>query len=373
MRILVLTKRQYTGKDLLDDRYGRLYELPASLAARGHDVAGLAWSYRRRGTSCRQGDGVSWWSADAWPIPFSHRQRLFEIVASFRPQVIWASSDVPHIVYAAHLRKRLGLPVVADIYDDYESFRLTALPGLSRLFRRACAKVDALSVVSHTLAMTIKARAPKASMIHIIGNGVPEMFGKMSARDEARRRLGLPFHAKLIGTAGALDSSRGINDLFQAFDLLRARLPDARLVIAGPRDHTTARALGERMIDLGVIPHSDIPWLYSALDVGVVCNRDSAFGRACYPQKLVEMIACELPVVVAGVGDAVTLLRAYPDSVYPPGDSVALAQRLEAQLISATRVPVTLARKWSTLSADLEAVLQKAVDSYHGVHASPGI
>lgn len=40
MRILVLSKRRYTGKDLLDDRYGRLYEIPAGLVARGHAVVG---------------------------------------------------------------------------------------------------------------------------------------------------------------------------------------------------------------------------------------------------------------------------------------------------------------------------------------------
>ena len=48
MRILVLTKRQYMGKDLLDDAYGRFYELPLELAALGHEVRGVCASYRRR-------------------------------------------------------------------------------------------------------------------------------------------------------------------------------------------------------------------------------------------------------------------------------------------------------------------------------------
>ena len=34
MRVLVLCKRQYTGRDLLDHRYGRLHALPVGLAAR---------------------------------------------------------------------------------------------------------------------------------------------------------------------------------------------------------------------------------------------------------------------------------------------------------------------------------------------------
>jgi len=364
MRVLVLCKRQYTGKDLLDDRYGRLFELPAGLTARGHEVAGLTWSYRRRGASYRLDGGVRWWSVDAWPTPFAHPRQLFEIAMKFRPDVIWASSDAFHALLAARLRKKLGLPVVIDLYDDYESFGLTALPGVHRLFRHACMQVDALSVVSHALASTVQSRLSHAPPIEIIGNGVSEMFGKMPARDMARKRLGLPMRTQLIGTAGALDGSRGIDDLLQAFDLLRARLPDIHLVVAGPRDHMFTRALGERVIDLGILPHSDMPYLYSALDVGIVCNRDSAFGRACCPQKLVEMIACGLPVVVTEVGDAATLLRTFPASLYPPGDSATLARRLEVQLVSAAPLPATLAPQWSTLSGTLQALLQEAIDSY---------
>jgi hypothetical protein len=48
MKILVLNKRQYMGKDLLDDRFGRFWELPLELARLGHEVRGLALSYRRR-------------------------------------------------------------------------------------------------------------------------------------------------------------------------------------------------------------------------------------------------------------------------------------------------------------------------------------
>ena len=48
MKILVLTKRRYMGKDLLDDRFGRFRELPLELARLGHQVRGLCLSYRPR-------------------------------------------------------------------------------------------------------------------------------------------------------------------------------------------------------------------------------------------------------------------------------------------------------------------------------------
>ena len=48
MKILVLTKRQYMGKDLLDDRFGRFREIPLELARFGHQVLGICLSYRTK-------------------------------------------------------------------------------------------------------------------------------------------------------------------------------------------------------------------------------------------------------------------------------------------------------------------------------------
>ena len=42
MRIAFLCKRRYMGKDVIDDRYGRLYEFPFQLARLGHEVHGVA-------------------------------------------------------------------------------------------------------------------------------------------------------------------------------------------------------------------------------------------------------------------------------------------------------------------------------------------
>ena len=47
MRIAFLCKRRYMGKDVIDDRYARLYEIPYQLAECGHDVLGLCLSYYR--------------------------------------------------------------------------------------------------------------------------------------------------------------------------------------------------------------------------------------------------------------------------------------------------------------------------------------
>lgn len=364
MRVLVLCKRQYTGKDLLDDRYGRLFELPAALASRGHEVTVLAASYRAKGNSSRVEEQVDWHSIDVIRSPFGYQQRLRRLIADMRPDVLWPSSDVLHVIEGSRQGQKNGIPVVVDLYDDYESFKLTSAMGLVRTLRQACAKAAALSVVSQTLAETIKARRPIVGPMAVIGNGVPEGFSIRAPREEARRQLGLPLDAALIGTAGALDASRGIDDLLHAFTHLRQRRPNVRLVLAGPRDRGTAAFIAKDagVIDLGLLAHDRVPWLYSALDVGVVCNRDSAFGRACHPQKLVEMAACALPMVAAAVGDAAIILD--QANLYVPGDALALMHRLERQLDAPSRAPSSIALRWSELAVGLEAILQKSIDSF---------
>jgi glycosyltransferase involved in cell wall biosynthesis len=370
MRVLVLCKRQYTGKDLLDDRYGRLFELPVALASRGHEVTVLAASYRPKGNGSRVEEQVNWHSIDVFRTPFGYRQRLRGLIADMRPDVLWPSSDVLHVIEGGRQGRKNDIPVVIDLYDDYESFRLTSALGLAGPFRQACAKAAALSVVSQTLVETVKMRTPGVGPMAVIGNGVPEGFAVGAPRDQARRQLGLPLDAALVGTAGALDGSRGIDDLLHAFTHLRRHRPNVRLVLAGPRDGSSAAFIAKDagVIDLGLLAHNQVPWLYSALDVGVVCNRDSDFGRACHPQKLVEMAACGLPMVVAAVGDAAIMLD--QANLYMPGDALALSHRIEQQLDSPSRAPSSIALRWSELAVRLEAILQEAIDQFQTGPAS---
>jgi len=107
------------------------------------------------------------------------------------------------------------------------------------------------------------------------------------------------------------------------------------------------------------LPHSQVPLLLRALDVGVVCNRDSSFGRACHPQKLVEMAACGLPLVAAAVGDAARLLGAQPKCLYTSGNAFELADRIATQLLRPQLPDSTIGADWSSLGRRLANLLEK--------------
>lgn len=363
MRILVLCKRQYTGRDLLDDRYGRLYCLPSGLAALGHQVAVATTSYRPRPLVHRLEDGVDWSSVGAVRGPAAILAHWRQAAIALRPDLVMASSDAAHVAAGEWFARQLGVPAVLDFYDDYEAFGLTRVPGLRPAMRRAARRAACVISVSQTLASKLPSRGVDPARIRIVQNGVPEGFVPNSDRNAARVQLGLPVDAPLIGTAGALSFGRGINDLFHAFKRVQEQRPEARLVLAGPRGRGVDAAMPPGSIDLGQLQHARVGLLFRALDVGVVCNQDNDFAQACFPMKLAEMAACGLPVVAADVGEVSHLLADRADSRFRPGDWGELAQRLLAQLGVLRPPDADIAQNWGQLARALENAI---LDNLHG-------
>lgn len=367
MRLLVLTKRQYTGRDLLDDRYGRLYEIPRALTAAGHHVRGLALSYRLRPPASPSNAG--WESLNA--LPFSplgaarHLWRIRQTCLEFRPDMVWASSDAWHAIAAWWTCVPAGIPYVVDLYDNYECFGLSKPPGVIPLLRRACRAADGLTLVSRTLASDIANTyaLPSGQPRLILGNAVDTAVFRHLDQRAARHQLGLPENAVLIGTAGALDASRGITTLLKAGECLAAAHPGLRLVLAGPHDGSLGRFAHLPIDYLGVLPPERVALFWNALDVAVVANRDSDFGRYCYPQKLQEIVACDVPLVASRVGEVTELLQDHPACLAEPDSPAALAERIAAQILEKNRVDRNQVRSWAQRAEELAGFFRTVLDS----------
>ena len=65
-------------------------------------------------------------------------------------------------------------------------------------------------------------------------------------------------------------------------------------MVAGPRDGTIDAYKNSRVIDLGYRSPTDFLVVLGALDLAIICSHDTDFGRFCFPQKLEEMLACEI-------------------------------------------------------------------------------
>jgi len=364
MHVLMLCKRQYTGRDLLDDQYGRLWELPEGLARSGFSVSGISLSYRPRAEhEHRSAAGVRWQSLNVRPKGLLALRGVIRDINRQKPvDVVLASSDAPCCIAGRKIAAHLGVPYVLDLYDNYESFGLSRIPGVSAAFRIACASADGISAVTHALADRLRTVVKPRGAIQVIGNAVRTDIFHTLDKQECRKTMGLPAHARLVGCAGAIDQSRGIADLFQAFQLLAENDPELYVVVAGPGDGTAARFSHPRLIDLGILDWKLVPVLLNALDVAITCNRDSAFGRYCYPLKLAESLACGTPVVAADVGDAASLVDNLSTCLYTPGDSEGLAACIRGQLSNPMQ-PLSKVYDWGQRAEELADLLTRVVAS----------
>ena len=371
MRILVLSKRQYMGKDLLDDRFGRFREMPLELARLGHNVRGFAISYRHREEGLTEDSDAAASATVGWHCINASRRfsprvgtvvsHAVQIAQSFKPDLIWAVSDAYITTFGAWLAKRTGARCVIDLYDNFETFRASKFPGVLPLFRRAVKNADGVTCFSTRMANYVTGAYSRSKPTAVIESGIRSDLFYPQDRSTCRQLLGLPMDAKIVGTAGALDRSRGIETLFRAYEKLANEQGNLHLALAGPRKPGLAIPKGPRVHDLGNLPHESVPFFVNAIDVSVICYRHSLQGEVSFPQKAYEVLACRVPTVAAAVGSMNELFADHADCLYEPGSADSLANTIRRQLNLKTVIEIP-APSWAQSAKKLSAFFQRIVD-----------
>ncbi|HVI55384.1 MAG TPA: glycosyltransferase family 4 protein [Luteibacter sp.] len=366
MRIAFLCKRRYMGKDVINDRYARLYEFPRQLAEIGHDVLVAcvgyqgqedgSWEHKtKRGRLRFVAKGIR---APWVPAMVAYPAQMLARLREFSPDIVIGASDIPNIVMAAWAAKKLKRPLAVDLYDNFEAFGQAKLPGMVRALRRATNKAAIVTTTSEALARYVRETYDVAGEVVAMPSTVDARVFRPRDKAESRRELNLPDDALLIGTAGGLHRAKGIGELYAAWNLLKA---DVRihLVLAGPLDGSIQIPQDPRVHYLGELPHERIATLFSALDVATVCVLDTPFGRYCFPQKAYEILATGTAVVASDLGAMRDVLADYPTLRYRPGDASSLADRIRRQLAAPVRARVPI-MDWAELVTIIEPHLRKA-------------
>ncbi len=379
MRILMISKRQYMRRDLIDDGYGRFHELAEGLALAGNDVIGLCLSYRPRPAkqfdpALASGRGVRWISCNLRDPrlltgPQAYRATLNQIHRQWKPDVLLACSDAFHVILGHQLQKRWHIPAVADLYDNFESYPAARLPGVRPLFRHALRQLQGLSCISEPLIEQLQQSVGINAPTLLLENAVDARTFSPRDRAAARRTLGISDNAFVVGTAGALDSTRDIDTLYDAFEQFHIDHPDSLLVLAGSRGNHAGPRVSESVRFLGDLPQSSIPDFYASLDLGVITLKPDDFGAFCFPQKAVEMLACNIPIVSARVGALARRLANQPLSLYEPGDAAELATILRMRYARSGK-PQFRAATWEEQSRRLHAFLRDTITRASNRHGT---
>jgi glycosyltransferase involved in cell wall biosynthesis len=228
----------------------------------------------------------------------------------------------PHAVSAALLAARLasGPALVAVRRVDFP------LRGtFSRWKYAACHRVI---VVSRAIRRILERGGLEPTSLRLVYEGVPDRRSQSGGREQLAA-LGVPTGAPVVGNVAALTGHKDHATLVEAMALLRPRVPEAWLVVAGEGELRPAlearvreRGLENRVIFAGF--RRDLDRILPAFSIFCLSSHLEGLGTS-----LLDAMAFGLPVVATAAGG---IPEAVEDGVsgriVPPRDPAALADAL---------------------------------------------
>jgi glycosyltransferase involved in cell wall biosynthesis len=250
--------------------------------------------------------------------------------------------DKSDIVHAHGLRgaivggfaaRRAGLPYLFTVHNLLPKLNFIQATVFLELAKKAARVIAVSEAVAHTVQQTGVA----AHRIAIVPNGVDlSRFDPPADTEGFRQAYGIADAERIVLGVGRLALEKGFDNLIEAFALLRTRLPETRLILAGEGPETArlklqAQPLGDRVLFLG--HRLDTPLLLAAADLVAVPSRQE--GQGIVP---LEAMAAGRAVVASRVGGLVeTVVEDRTGLLVPPDAPSALADALEALLTDPNR------------------------------------
>jgi glycosyltransferase involved in cell wall biosynthesis len=221
---------------------------------------------------------------------------------------------------------------------------LDELPSMRRATRAVVAAGAPLSVAaagivynSHLSRRQHEAAGYCSGRGLVLPNGfdVQKLGPDPAARAAVRREFGIPETAAVIGLIARYDPVKDHATFLEAFARLSTLVPGVHALVVGPGVDRSVelrqRTRGEGLAGVRLVgERRDMPAIFAALDLSVLCSRSEAF-----PNVVGESMACAVPCVVTDVGDAGHIVGT-TGLVVPVADPTALADAITALLREAT-------------------------------------
>lgn len=245
----------------------------------------LAARYRRRALLL---------AAEVWK---SYWRRIRQLFASSTYELIWLEGELfPKLPYwLESLLRGRGQPYVVD-YDDalFHNYDMAESAIVRWMLGRKIDKVmrDAACVVAGNDYLAERARRAGAKRVEIIPTVVDH------------RRYAVVTHAEraktVIGWIGSPATEKYLTGIREALHVVCAKF-DARLILVGASERCRK--------DLAGIPLEILPWSEATeaasiarMDIGIMPLIDGPWERGKCGYKLIQYMACGLPVVASPVG-----------------------------------------------------------------------
>ena len=237
-------------------------------------------------------------------------RELYRLLSELRPDVLHTHNPKPGW-YGRPIGRLAGVPVVVNTVHG-----LYALPGdpwakravvytLERL-AAGCSRAE-LVQNPEDVDVLVRLGVPR-QRLHLLGNGIdlgrfdPDRFDA-EVRTWARRELGAPEGAVVVGVVGRLVEEKGIAEVLAAAEVCRGTNPALHWALVGPSDRDKADAVDGASLDrarrTGVAvlgERHDVERLYPGMDLFVLASHREGFPRAA-----MEAAAMGLPLVATDI------------------------------------------------------------------------
>ena len=292
-----------------------------------------------------------------------------ELEALRRADIDLVHIHTPFVAHYAGVRfaRRAGVPCIATyhtFFEEYLHHYAPLLPHgvgrfLARLFTRSqCAQVQALIAPSEPMRAVLTTYGV-TTPIHVLPTGLAADRFRPGDGARFRARAGIAPQRPLVTYIGRVAHEKNIGFLVRMFAEVRARVPEALLVIAGEgparenlRAQVAALGLAEHVYFAGYLErNSELLDCYAAADVFVFASRTETQGLV-----LLEAMAQGVPVVSTAELGTRSVLLPESGALVVPEETAAFAAAVvrvltEPALKEALGARgLTYARTWSSVA-----------------------
>lgn len=358
MKILVLMKRFGANKDMVLKNFGRQVRLFENLS-KEHQIDFLCPDYTKKESKVIKRNDLRFF---IMPVSFSSilsfLNQTKKLIKKEKYDVIVATSDPLIGILGNKLSKKFNIPLVYDLQDNFETYDTYKFHFVPKLHRKAVEDADVVLAVSESLKNYISQTRKKP--IYVIQNGIELNLFKPVDKEKARKKLKLPLKSKIIVYIGHLEKLKGANVLLDAFKKILQDFPDTYLLLSGEIEKGID--IKQKNIIFRAFPkREDVVLGINSADVAVVPNTVNEFTKYCFPYKLAEYMACNVPIVATDIGDVSLMLKKYQGSLAAPDNAEELSEKIMLKLENKTRPDYSEDVKsfdWKVLSEKLNEILK---------------
>ena len=271
---------------------------------------------------------------------------LYSVARRTRAEVIIVR-DLPLCPTAIMVARRLGVPVVLDMAENYAAMMqanrdagrqrpwdfLVRSPALVRMVERWCLpRLNHVWVVVEESADRVAALGLPKDRISVVSNTPPRARAEVPLAG-----AGVPGAPLRLVYLGLMELPRGLTCVLEAAQLLQRRgVPVAIDLIGDGRDRALIEqrasdlALGPLVRFHGFIPNTEALAMVSRADVGLIPHLADEAWNTTIPNKLFDYMAAGLPVISSDAKPAARIIRETGAGVvFRSGSAEELAKAVE--------------------------------------------